>query len=130
MKPHHLEYFTVLGKPTRIIDKSTLIKISINFLKKDVSWGGAIALVLILIIIIRSVAEWYFVNVNFADVPHQSGWHFVGMLMQASVVIPASLLISIIAGSFTKVTRIRIFIKSSFIMLALMEFVMAIGSFA
>ena len=32
--------------------------------KKGVSWGGTIALVLLVIIVIRSVVEWYLVNVN------------------------------------------------------------------
>ena len=51
------------------------------------------------------------------------------MLMQASVVIPASLVISLIAGFFVEISRIKIFLRSSFILLLLMEIVMTIGTY-
>tara|TARA_B100001758_G_C18324852_1_gene565290 strand:- start:835 stop:1179 length:345 start_codon:yes stop_codon:yes gene_type:complete len=111
-----------------MIDKPNAKESINNFFKKILTWNGAITLVILVIIIIRSVVEWYFVNVNWAGVSHQSGWHFMGMITQTIVVIPASLVISLIAGYFSKMSRIKIFLTTSFIFLVLMEILMMIGT--
>ena len=70
---------------------------------------------------IRSVVEWYLVNINIAGTPHQSGWHFFGILYQTPVVIFLSLIISFIVGFLFKTNRRIIFLWSSFIIIVVWE---------
>ena len=50
------------------------------------SWGAAIGLVLVAIILIRSVVEWYFVNINLAEVPHPKGIKYDGESLPLSLI--------------------------------------------
>ena len=85
------------------------------------TWAAPIALVFVTIIVVRSAVEWYLVNVNLAGTPHQSGWQFVGIIMQAPFVIILSLIISFFAGYFVKRSRRRIFLETSFIIILFWE---------
>jgi len=85
------------------------------------TWAAPIALVFVAIIVVRSAVEWYLVNVNLAGTPHQSGWQFVGIIMQAPVVIILSLIISFFAGYFVKRSRRSIFLETSFIIILFWE---------
>jgi len=61
------------------------------------------------------------VNVNLAGTSHQSGWQFVGIIIQAPVVIILSLILSFLAGYFVKRSRRRIFLETSFIIILVLE---------
>jgi antitoxin component YwqK of YwqJK toxin-antitoxin module len=56
------------------------------------SWVRAVGLIIFLIILNGTLMEW--TAVNFPTEYHQTGWQFVGMIMLASVIIPASLLVT------------------------------------
>lgn len=92
------------------------------------TWAAPIALVFVAIIVVRSAVEWYLVNVNLAGTSHQSGWQFVGIIMQAPVVIILSLIISFFAGYFFKRSRRRIFLETSFIIILFWEILLFTNS--
>ena len=85
------------------------------------TWAAPIALVFLAIIVVRLAVEWYLVNVNLAGTPHQSGWQFVGIIIQVPVVIILSLILSFLAGYFVKRSRRRIFLETSFIIILVWE---------
>ena len=85
------------------------------------TWAAPIALVFLAIIVVRSAVEWYLGNVNLAGTSHQSGWQFVGIIIQAPVVIILSLILSFLAGYFVKRSRRRIFLETSFIIILVLE---------
>tara|TARA_B100000965_G_C19189531_1_gene582528 strand:+ start:83 stop:559 length:477 start_codon:yes stop_codon:yes gene_type:complete len=92
------------------------------------SWGAAIGLVLVAIILIRSVVEWYFVNINLAEVPHQSGWHFLGIIMQIFVIIPIAFFRANLDKYDTKEISINVFLNTSLIIILVWEFFMTFPS--
>lgn len=63
-----------------------------DFFKKLASWLASIGAIIFLIILNSILMEW--TAVNFPTEYHQTGWQFVGMIMLASVIIPASLLVT------------------------------------
>ena len=75
-----------------------------DFIKNLTSaWVRAIGLIIFLIILNGILMEW--TVVNFPTVYHQTGWEFVGMIMLISVIIPVSLLASLLITGLISLWR-------------------------
>ena len=66
-------------------------------------WVRAISLIILIIFLNGILMEW--TAVNFPTVYHQTGWEFVGMIMLMFVIIPASLLASLLITSLMSLWR-------------------------
>ena len=66
-------------------------------------WAGATGLIIFLIILNGILMEW--TAVNFPTEYHQTGWQFVGMIVLISVIIPVSLLASLLITSLISLWR-------------------------
>ena len=69
------------------------------------SWAGAISSILFIIILFSGFLEWS--SNTFSSGYHQSGWHFTGALILASV-IPLSFLVTVFIALLKKLSFIKL----------------------